>query len=281
MQMTTFTALGDSITLGLGDPAPGGTGGGWRGWAVFLAEGLPGGQLHNLATTGAQAADVERTQLPRALELHPDVASVVVGINDTLRQGFDVERVHAALAHVIGSLSAAGAVVLTMRLPDPGRMLGMPTALAKPLARRISELNQILDQVADQFGTLHLDAAHDSEVYERRMWSVDRLHPSERGHRHIACRFHDQLAAHGHPVGPRPGAVPTSPLPTRRDELTWMATKGTRWVLRRCTDLLPYLLAMAVREYFRAPGPEPAGPPAPPALPVPGAAGTGPERAGH
>ena len=66
--MTTFTALGDSITLGLGDPAPGGE---WRGWAVFLAEGLPGGQLHNLATTGAQAADVERSQLPRALELRP------------------------------------------------------------------------------------------------------------------------------------------------------------------------------------------------------------------
>ncbi len=133
--MTTFTALGDSITLGLGDPAPGG---GWRGWAVFLAEGLPGGQLHNLATTGAQAADVERSQLPRALELRPDVASVVVGINDTLRRGFDPVRVHDALAHVIGSLSAAGAVVLTMRLPDPGRMLGMPTALARPLARRIS-----------------------------------------------------------------------------------------------------------------------------------------------
>jgi lysophospholipase L1-like esterase len=278
MQMTTFTALGDSITLGLGDPVPGGADGGWRGWAVFLAEGLPGGQLHNLATTGAQAGDVERTQLPRALELRPDVASVVVGINDTLRRGFDAERVDAALAHVIGSLSAAGAVVLTMRLPDPGRMLGVPTALAKPLARRIHAFNEIIDRLAVQFGTLHFDAASDSQVYDRRMWSVDRLHPSERGHRHIACRFHDQLAAHGHPVGPRPGAEPTSPAPTRRDELAWMATKGTKWVLRRCTDLLPYLLAMAVREYFRGPDPEPPGPPA---LPVPGAGGTGPERAGH
>ena len=276
--MTTFTALGDSITLGLGDPRPTGTGGGWRGWAVFLAEGLPGGQLHNLATTGAQAADVERTQLPRALELRPDVASVVVGINDTLRRGFDVERVHGALAHVIGSLSAAGAVVLTMRLPDPGRMLGMPTSLARPLARRIHEFNVIIDEVAVQFGTLHFDAARDSQVYERCMWSVDRLHPSERGHRLIACRFHDQLAAHGHPVGPRPSTEPTSPPPTRRDELTWMATKGAKWVLRRCTDLLPYLVAMAVREYFRRPGPEP---PAAPALPVPSAGGQEPERAGH
>ena len=33
--MTTFAALGDSITLGIGDPAPGRT---WRGWAALLAE---------------------------------------------------------------------------------------------------------------------------------------------------------------------------------------------------------------------------------------------------
>ena len=269
--MTTFTALGDSITLGLGDPVPSG---GWRGWAVFLAEGLPGGQLHNLATTGAQAADVERSQLPRALELRPDVASVVVGINDTLRRGFDPARVHDALAHVVGSLGAAGAVVLTMRLPDPGRMLGMPTPLARPLGGRIRELNQIMDQLAAQLGTLHFDAAEDSQVYDRCMWSVDRLHPSERGHRHIACRFHDQLAAHGHPVGPRPGPEPTSPPPTRRDEFTWMATKGTKWVLRRCTDLLPYLVAMAVRDCFRGPRQEP---PTPAAAGVPGASGAGQE----
>jgi hypothetical protein len=60
-----------------------------------------------------------------------------------------------------------------------------------------------------------------------------------------------------------------------------MATKGTKWVLRRCTDLLPYLLAMAVREYFRGPHAEPAELPAPPALPIPGTGGTDPERAGH
>jgi len=269
--MTTFTALGDSITLGLGDPAPIGPANGWRGWAVFLAEGLPAGHLHNLATTGARAADVERTQLPRALELRPDVASVVVGINDTLRRDFDPACVYAALAHVVGALSAAGAVVLTMRLPDPGRMLGMPAALARPLARRTCELNEIVDALATQFGTLHFDAAQDSQVYERCMWSVDRLHPSERGHRHIACRFHDQLAARGHPVGPRPGAEPTSPPPTRRDEITWMATKGAAWVLRRSTDLVPYLLAMAVRECCRARRPEPPvpGPAARPPAQVP------------
>lgn len=252
--MTTFTALGDSITLGIGDPAPGG---GWRGWAVFLAEGLPAGRLHNLAASGAQVADVERTQLPRALELRADVASVVVGANDTLRRSFDPAQIHGALAHVIGSLSATGAVVLTMRLPDPGRLLGLPGTLARPLARRINEVNEITDQLAEQFGTLHFDAAHDSQAYERHMWSVDRLHPNERGHRHIACRFHDQLAAHGHPVGPRPGTEPANPPPSRRDELAWMATKGTAWVLRRCTDLVPFLFTMVVNGCRREQTPQP------------------------
>jgi hypothetical protein len=63
---------------------------------------------------------VERAQLPRALELRPDVASVIVGTNDILRAGFDAAAIQAALAHATGSLSAAGAVVLTMRLPDRG-----------------------------------------------------------------------------------------------------------------------------------------------------------------
>jgi len=81
--MTRFAALGDSITVGMGDPAPG------RGWAALLASTLPQPELHNLATLGALAADVERAQLPAATALRPDVASVVVGINDTLRGDFD------------------------------------------------------------------------------------------------------------------------------------------------------------------------------------------------
>jgi lysophospholipase L1-like esterase len=252
--MTTFAALGDSITLGVGDPAPGG---GWRGWAAFLAQSLPGGRLVNLAASGARAADVEHAQLPRALELRPDVASVIVGVNDTLRAGFDAARIQAALAHVTGSLTAAGAVVLTMRLPDPGLMLGLPTALARPLGRRLHVINEAMDQVADRFGTLHLDAAADLATYDRRMWSADRLHPSERGHRYLAGRFHDELAARGHPLGPRPGAEPTGPPPARLDTAAWMATRGTGWVLRRCTDLVPYLLFAGLRECWPGPGPRP------------------------
>jgi lysophospholipase L1-like esterase len=222
---------------------------GWRGWAVLLAEGLVAPELHNLAVNGACITGVERDQLPRALQLRPDIASVVVGINDTLRPNFDPARIAASAAHTVGALRAADATVLTLRLPDPGKMLGVPGVLARPLARRAHEINEVMDAVAERFGTLHFDAAADPASYDPDMWAVDRLHPSERGHRHIARRFHAMLDAAGYQVGPQPDPEPSNPPPSRLAEVAWMATKGTAWVLRRSTDLVPSLLAMAVMEW--------------------------------
>ncbi len=58
----------------------------------------------------------------------------------------------------------------------------------------------------------------------------------------------------------RPGSEPTSPAPTRRDDALWMATKGTRWFLRRSVDLIPYMLFMAAREALVEPREWPVGP---------------------
>ena len=243
--MTRIVTLGDSITLGMGDPEPGG---GWRGWASILAAGLPKPELHNLAAKGAQAKHVERDQLPNALLLRPHVASVVVGINDTLRAGFDPVRTGQATARTVAALTASGATVLTMRLPDPAQMFGLPPGLARPLSRRMRAVNAELDRIAAHYGTLHWDASTDPETYDKRNWSVDRLHPNERGHRLIACRLWERLYAAGVPVTEPPGAEPTSPPPTRRDDALWMATKGTKWFLRRSIDLIPYMLFMAARE---------------------------------
>jgi lysophospholipase L1-like esterase len=253
--MTTFVALGDSITLGVGDPVRLAGGRAWRGWAALLAEGLCEPSLHVLASCGARMADVERYQLPAALRLRPDIASVVVGVNDTLRASFDPAGIAAAAAHTVGALRAAGAEVLTMRLPDPGQMLGLPGSLARPLARRMHEVNVIMDGVAVRFGTLHYDAAGETETRDPRLWAADRLHPNERGHRLIACRYHDQLVAAGVPAGDRPDPEPTSPPPTRLAEIGWLATRGTAWVLRRSTDLVPGLVAMAIRERWSGEAP--------------------------
>jgi lysophospholipase L1-like esterase len=242
--MSTFVALGDSITLGMGDPMPDGS---WRGWAALLATAMPQHEFHNLAFSGALIRDVEREQLPRALELRPSVVSVAVGVNDTLRRTFDVAAIAASLAHTVGALRAAGATVLTMRMPDPGRMFGLPGSLARPLARRIRAVNAVCDAMAARFATLHFDVAGHPATYERRMWSVDRLHPSERGHRLLARSYCALLKL---PPQQWPCAEPSSPAPTRRAQVGWMATKGTRWMVDRSQDLVPYLFNMMVAEWW-------------------------------
>ncbi|WUW58853.1 SGNH/GDSL hydrolase family protein [Streptomyces sp. NBC_01456] len=244
-----FVALGDSLTEGLGDPV---AGGGWRGWAALLAGTLgerPGAvELVNLAHSGAQTADVAERQLPVARELRPRLASLIVGANDTLRASFAIERVAAALDRAHGALSADGAVVLTACLPDPGRMLGLPGPLSRPLARRMRAVNTVVHAVSARYQGVHLHLADHPWVTERASWSVDRLHPGERGHRLLARGFHTALAGAGLPVGPPPALALDGPPPTRAGSAVWMATRGTRWVADRCTDLLPGLLALALQE---------------------------------
>lgn len=249
MRPLRFVALGDSLTEGVGDPV----GDGWRGWAALLAEGLgdvpcESVEFTNLAVSGAQTRDVLDRQLPAGLALRPDVVSVVVGVNDTLRCTFDIHAVAARLDAVYAAFAAQGAVLLTACLPDPGAMLGLPGALARPLARRQRAVNTVVHALSERYGAVHLHAAEGAWLMDRAMWSADRLHPGERGHRQLAVRFHALLAEAGLATGAAPSPEPEFPVPTKSASLWWLATAGTGWVARRCTDLLPQLLTLAADE---------------------------------
>jgi lysophospholipase L1-like esterase len=249
MRPLRFVALGDSLTEGVGDPV----GEAWRGWAALLVAGLSDGpdrsvEFTNLAVSGAQTRDVLERQTPAALALRPDVASVVIGVNDTLRCTFDIHAVAARLDRVYAAFRAQDAVLLTACLPDPGAMLGLPGALARPLARRQRAVNSVVHALSERHGAVHLHAAEGAWLTDRAMWSADRLHPGERGHRQLALRFHALLEQEGIATGNAPSAEPEFRAPTRSASLWWLATAGTGWVARRCTDLLPQLLSLAAAE---------------------------------
>ncbi|WP_405641870.1 SGNH/GDSL hydrolase family protein [Streptomyces sp. NBC_00019] len=245
MRPVRLVALGDSLTEGVGDPV----GEGWRGWAALLAGGLGECvEFTNLAVSGSQTRDVLERQLPAGLALRPDVVSVVVGVNDTLRCTFDIHAVASRLDAVYAAFASQGAVVLTACLPDPGAMLGLPGALARPLARRQRAVNTVVHALSERYGAVHLHAAEGAWLMDRAMWSADRLHPGERGHRQLAVRFHALLAEAGLATGGAPSPEPEFPVPTKSASLWWLATAGTGWVARRCTDLLPQLLRLAADE---------------------------------
>ncbi|HWJ81380.1 MAG TPA: SGNH/GDSL hydrolase family protein [Nocardioides sp.] len=257
-----FAALGDSTTVGIGDPVPDALGravnrqrGSWRGWARHLAQAL--GTTYdvsfcNLAVSGATAAEVRATQLDDALAHRPDLASLIVGMNDTLRSTWDEGRVRADLHEVAGSLADAGATVVTARFHDHGEVLGLPAFLRRPLAARIGRLNAVYDEIHDQYGGLRVDLAGRPELFRRESWSVDRFHPSELGHRCLARAIGEALVEDGWDFE-LPSLEPTGGLPPSwRRDMGWLVAEGGPWIGRRARDLGPWAARKAVARVGRA-----------------------------
>ena len=242
----TLVALGDSTAAGLGDPMPGG---GWRGFPVLLAEAL-GARLATPAVTGARMADVRRDQLPAALAAAPDVVVIFVGMNDTLRSDFDPVRLRADLAATVAALRSAGAHVLVMRYHDHTRVFPLPAPLRRALWRRVVALNMAVDAVVEEtvvtdtgagIGVLDLDALPGG--YEPAAWAIDRLHPSELGHRMLAAGLAALLASAGFAV---PGQVSLQcgggREVTALHRVAWLVFKGVPWLVRRGRDLGPVIV---------------------------------------
>ena len=93
-QVKRYVAIGDSQTEGLHDYHASGEP---RGWADRFAERLavdhPGLLYANLAVRGKRVREIREVQLGPALDMRPDLATVVGGINDVLQPGADPEAI--------------------------------------------------------------------------------------------------------------------------------------------------------------------------------------------
>ncbi|MBB6434715.1 lysophospholipase L1-like esterase [Streptomyces candidus] len=228
-----YVALGDSQTEGLGD---GDDVGGLRGWADRLAEHLaavnPSLQYANLAVRGRVAGQVLAEQLGPALDLRPDLASVVAGVNDLLRPRFDADRTVRELEEMFAALTAAGAHVVTLTVPDIGRI----APVARPVRHRVFALNARIRVAAARHGVTVADTAVHAVATDPRLWSADRLHASPLGHERIAAAAAYALRLPGSDdTWARP--LPPQELPGRGQaaaaELRWAAGFLGPWLLRR------------------------------------------------
>src|SRR6185312_14099391 len=95
-----YVAIGDSFTEGLWDD-PDGREAPQRGWADLLAShlsarrraaGEPPLEYANLAIRGRLLRPILVDQVPAAIDLAPDLVSLVGGGNDLLRPSADVDR---------------------------------------------------------------------------------------------------------------------------------------------------------------------------------------------
>jgi len=231
---TQFVALGDSLTEGVGDFDADGRP---RGWADRFAEEIARrqGELRyaNLAVRGRMTAEVVATQLRPAIALAPDLASVVVGMNDLIRPTVNLAKVCQLFEHLVATIARSGALVITATLPDPGQVTPLPKLVRQRFAARLRQYNDHVWTTAERYGASCLDLA-ECAVRDVAGWSDDRLHPGTYGHQRIADEFLQLLTGVGAEVAPaRPAAVVSAA--GRGEQLRWMFRKVCPWVWRQLT----------------------------------------------
>jgi lysophospholipase L1-like esterase len=231
---TQFVALGDSLTEGVGDIQ---TDGRPRGWADRFADEIAlrqgGLRYANLAVRGKITSEVVTTQLRPAIALAPDLASVVVGMNDMIRPRVNLARVCQLFDYLVASLARTGAVVLTATLPDPGPISPLPAPVRRRFTERIRRFNEHVHRSAERHDAHCLDLAGFASR-DAAGWSEDRLHPGPYGHQRLADEFLHLL------TGKRSETVLDPPVVVSasqgiRDQVQWVLHKAGPWLWRHVT----------------------------------------------
>jgi lysophospholipase L1-like esterase len=240
--ISSYVAIGDSFTEGLHDPGPDGPDGPYRGWADRVADALaaeqPGFRYANLAIRGKLLGEVIAEQVPRAIELAPDLVTLAAGGNDILC-GSDVDVLASSFEPAVAKLQAAGCRVLIFTGFDP-RIF----PVIRLLRGRIAAYDMHLRGIADAYGCDLVDLWSMRALKDTRTWSPDRLHLTAEGHRLVALRTCEVL---GVPVtGDWRVPLPPAPvvpgrghsarwLAARRDDAAWAKVYAMPWVRRRVT----------------------------------------------
>ncbi|MPV38078.1 SGNH/GDSL hydrolase family protein [Georgenia subflava] len=223
------------MTEGLWDVDPA-TPGLPRGWADLLAERLARRreqplEYANLAVRGRLLGEIVAEQVPAALELAPDLVSLIGGGNDLLRPGSDPDALAGRLEGAVRRLRATGTDVLLAT--------GMDTrgsGVLRATRSRTAVYNSHVWSIARRHDAYVLDVWGMRSLHDWRMWAADRIHLTTAGHERVTQAA---LVALGLGADDPAWDDPLEPLPPvaraerLRGDLTWVRTHAGPWVGRR------------------------------------------------
>ena len=227
-----FVALGDSFTEGLSDLRADGQP---RGWADLVADVLATESddfsYANLAVRSLRIDAIVDGQLPVAVDLQPDLASIAGGANDLLGLRVDVDHVIGRLDEAVRTLRAAGSEVIVFAGFDARAQL--PTG--RLLTSRTIAYNDGIRASVEAHGAMLVDLWSMQELWDPRLWSADRLHLSTLGHRHIARVVLETLGREAPADWQLPAEPPHSRnwLRARAAELAWSQQHLMPWAVRK------------------------------------------------
>ncbi len=230
-----YVAIGDSFTEGLADR---GLGDSYYGWADRLAQSLANRYCSdtdpllyaNLAVRGRLVTAMVEEQVPRAIELQPDLVSFAGGVNDAMRRSFNLDEKATILEKGVRELRQAGIDVLLVGFGDPSQSSG----LMRLTADRFAGLNSATVAIAKAYDCYLLNFWGMESFLEETLWDEDRLHLSPLGHQ---LTSDEAMVALG---WERTMEVPLIPPAQNRGSLDrlvgharWIKEHGAPWVSRR------------------------------------------------
>lgn len=230
-----YVAVGDSQTEGVGD---GDGRGGYRGWADRLAEKLatlnPDFRYANLAVRGRRIGQVYEEQLQPALQMSPDLVTVVAGLNDILRSEYDGDAVASRFEQMIRAFTEAGAQVVALTYPD----ISAVAPIAGRWQPRVAAFNDQVRQIAARHGAIVVETDRHAVCTDRRIWGDDRLHLNPRGHALLCEGLAHALGLPGSDdswTRPLPERTAPGVLRSAAGELRWAVLFLGPWLWRRIT----------------------------------------------
>ncbi|WP_061962427.1 SGNH/GDSL hydrolase family protein [Demequina flava] len=246
MTAPRVAAIGDSITLGVGD----GLKQDWGsvGWASHAAHAWGATEFLCTAFNGARSRDLP-AQAARVAQWDPDVVLCSIGGNDALRGDFDADEVRECSESALRTLAAPHRTIVVAQIDRIGLFDVLPRGISTVMAHRAGLVNEALGAAAAASGITILDGATVMARTGKAGWHVDRIHPSPIGHRALATEAIRMLHDTWSPVA----LVPAAPTPpTRSAQAWWLMRHGTPWALKRSKDLLPALVAVVAAEWVVA-----------------------------
>lgn len=235
---TSYVAIGDSFTEGVGDELPDGR---VRGWADLVAVGLAvaAGQpirYANLAVRGRKLGPIVGEQLDAAIGMHPQLLSINGGGNDIMRPRVSIDDVAVATAEAVHKAAAAGIHVLLLSGANPSDNLPGGRTMQRrgdQLAERVRSFVGH-DKVAAESMTF-VDNFADAGLRDLRYWSVDRLHLNAFGHARVASNVLTALGVAA-PASWRVAEVASEPpMGRRRPSVAYYREHVLPWIGRRLT----------------------------------------------
>ena len=227
MPYSSYVAIGDSFTEGVGDDLPDGT---VRGWADLVARGLALASTGtvtyaNLAIRGRLLDPIATTQMDAAIALRPALISINGGGNDIMRPRVSIAAIADQLLAAVDSATDAGIHVVLASGANPTRHLPLGASIEK----RGDLLALAVRNRLPRDNVTWVDNWADGELAQLRYWSVDKLHLNSAGHARVAGNV---LAALDVPISAPTGNDGDIPRP--RTSAYWRAYV-LPWIGRRLT----------------------------------------------